>query len=142
MGARTPKKNIKRLNFSRLKPNKQKKNQTELKVKKAVMKIFTLILTLIGSVASLAETSVIGNQIQHFNLQQRKRNRDLLHRALLKVYSLPPQSRSEALAELEDFLARLKRQQKAAEAEKEQRREEQRANRRSRFQSHHHSSDY
>ena len=106
------------------------------------MKLFTLILTLIGSVAALAETSVIGNQIQHYNLQQRKRNRDLLHRALLKVYSLPPQLRSDALAELEEFLARLRRNQKAAEAEKEQKREGQRANRRNRFQNHHHSNDY
>ena len=106
------------------------------------MKVFTLIYTLIASVAALAETSVIGNQIHHYNLQQRKLNRALLHRALLKIYSLPPQFRSDALAELEDFLARLRRQQKAAVAEKQQRRDEQIQSRRNRFQSYHNSDDY
>ena len=101
------------------------------------MKLFTILCTLISLAFCLAENTIIGNQIQRYKQQQqRKRRRDLLiHRAVLKVYSLPLEYRTQALAELQTFMDRL--QKLSEEVDAEQQIEEQNQKRRNRFQGHH-----
>ena len=69
------------------------------------MKLITIICTLIGFAFGLAENIIVGNQIQSYKRQQRRKNRDkLIHRAVLQVYSLPAEHRTQALAELQVFM--------------------------------------
>ena len=106
-----------------------------IQVRKA-MKLITIICTLIGFAFGLAENIIVGNQIQSYKRQQRRKNRDkLIHRAVLQVYSLPAEYRTQALAELQVFMDRLQKRREEAEAEKKI--EEEIQKRRNRFQSHH-----
>ena len=83
------------------------------------MKLILTICTLIGFAFGLAENIIVGNQIQSYKRQQRRKNRDkLIHRAVLQVYSLPAEYRTQALAELQVFMDRLQKRCEDAEAEK------------------------
>ena len=100
------------------------------------MQFLTIILTFVGCAFGLAENSIIGSQMKSYKQQQRTRNRDLLiHRAVLKVYSLPAEYRTQALAELQVFMDRL--QKRCEEAEAKRQINEQNKKRRNRFQNHH-----
>ena len=100
------------------------------------MQFLTIILTFVGCAFGLAENSIIGSQMKSYKQQQRTRNRDLLiHRAVLKIYSLPAEYRTQALAELQLFMDRL--QKRCEEAEAKRQTNEQNQKRRNRFQTHH-----
>ena len=74
--------------------------------------------------------------MKSYKQRQRKHNRDLLiHRAVLKVYSLPAEYRTQALAELQVFLDRLQKRCEEAEAKRQINKKNQK--RRNRFQNHH-----